>query len=851
MPVINDLYFGNTDESASLSTFSVNVLASQWTSTAPYKNTVTIPTEYKDKTIFIYNLIPASGTSTTDEEKIAFSYITKTIVTSTTIEFTCDTHKPTIDLCIAMSGSANEALYAIKSMLGNADISRIGDGTLTGALNYIANRTSDIIVEVPTTGWIEDNGVFVTSISKPGILSSDNILYGLYDENDNPSAVQILAFKTVKNVKVNDNEVVIQCTSIPNSTFTIAVKGCAIVDTNQHGSYVVSMVDQVIPKASWVLNASTNQYEAKIYNDIIKDDTVVDVNFKDSSLDVITAAQILSYNDSYNGYVVLYTKNLPSADVICDYTVMGSGSGNFGLYGIVGDTSSLSTNHKLSIIGAINELNSKISNLEMSQDALDDIKLTLTYTDNTIHRVKITADELKEAWKKGLFKYNSVTQTWTNDSYNRIDFDSYEAISTKAFMTAFPVILYSVLDNMDFLGDRLTQSTHNSEKTVVLRENSSTGECQRYNSTEYTLGNGDISVNIDGVGTVPINDSTLYNAWINGDIKFSLDTWTSNDTVLRFNESKLVTEAAVMKAIPLVVKDLIADFTPEADDSTKSVSFDDEDIKSSFGGATTIVTRENTTTGVKKKYTTKEFAIGDDTFTVKLDEFDYEISMNDSCLSYAMKKGFFEFTEGEAGPEYSGINFSSKRIATEAGVMAALPLIMPSIGFESKIGGGKVSSNKNANAVITRHTDNDGNTTEYSSEAYIVGTDTITSNGTGTYKNNTLATEAGVMKAVANGIAWSTATNLNGLNDSIILPESFKEIKMVMVYTDTNTIIDTKILTKSDIDACNTLSGNTSLYTQMVVNGVSYTATIVEVNGTTYTVKKCEDNAVKTILYYR
>ena len=285
------------------------------------------------------------------------------MVNNNSITFTCNETKPTIDLNIALCSTSSEMLYSVRNILGKTDISDVGDGTLTGAIKYIASRTSDIVVELPTTGWVEkSDGTYTFSCKRSGVLKTDYPLYGLVAASSKPSSEELTSFGCIQSVRVVEGTIIVTSSNPLPTSIKIVVKGCAIVNTSDNSSFMIVNTDYEIESSSWVLNSESSLYEAEIMNPVIQDNHIVNINFKGSSVDVVYNAGILDYNDSYNGKVVLYAENKPSSKVVCDYTICGTGSGVPGTYGIIGDTTSLSTNDKSSVINAINELNDKMSN---------------------------------------------------------------------------------------------------------------------------------------------------------------------------------------------------------------------------------------------------------------------------------------------------------------------------------------------------------------------------------------------------------------------------------------------------------------------------------------------------------
>lgn len=75
----------------------------------------------------------------------------------------------------------------------------------------------------------------------------------------------------------------------------------------------------LVPSA-WELNDLTGLYEYKILDVDITADTIVDINIKLVDLD--KAGGIKSVNESYNGYVQLFSDIQPSENILCDMKLM-------------------------------------------------------------------------------------------------------------------------------------------------------------------------------------------------------------------------------------------------------------------------------------------------------------------------------------------------------------------------------------------------------------------------------------------------------------------------------------------------------------------------------------------------
>lgn len=72
----------------------------------------------------------------------------------------------------------------------------------------------------------------------------------------------------------------------------------------------------VISASGWILNSSTQLYEYRINDADVFSETIVDVNIRVADLD--KASDLLSANESFNGYVKLYAESQPEEDIKCD-----------------------------------------------------------------------------------------------------------------------------------------------------------------------------------------------------------------------------------------------------------------------------------------------------------------------------------------------------------------------------------------------------------------------------------------------------------------------------------------------------------------------------------------------------
>ena len=77
--------------------------------------------------------------------------------------------------------------------------------------------------------------------------------------------------------------------------------------------------DVLIPKGAWSQGAK--YFETLILNETIDAKTFVNVNFHVNSLDVVTDAGVLGIAETLDGAIKLYSTSIPTADVMCDYTV--------------------------------------------------------------------------------------------------------------------------------------------------------------------------------------------------------------------------------------------------------------------------------------------------------------------------------------------------------------------------------------------------------------------------------------------------------------------------------------------------------------------------------------------------
>ena len=71
-----------------------------------------------------------------------------------------------------------------------------------------------------------------------------------------------------------------------------------------------------ISTTEWTLDSATNLYKYKIEDVDITTDTIVDVNIKLSDLE--KASDFKSANESFLGYVEIYSESVPEENILCD-----------------------------------------------------------------------------------------------------------------------------------------------------------------------------------------------------------------------------------------------------------------------------------------------------------------------------------------------------------------------------------------------------------------------------------------------------------------------------------------------------------------------------------------------------
>ena len=145
--------------------------------------------------------------------------------------------------------------------------------------------------------------------------------------------------------------------------------------------------------------------------------------------------------------------------------------------------------------------------------------------------------------------------------------------------------------------------------------------------SKVMIGTDSIQVKVGEYESVSINDSSLAEAWGDGEFEFTDDAeWAQNSEEATFRDDVVATEAAVMKAVPLIVRSV--GFEKAAGGFTASET----------GAETTLITRTNDDSGKSTGYSSTAYTIGTGTVSGT--------------------------TEGET------TTYSDKKLATEAAVMA-------------------------------------------------------------------------------------------------------------------------------------------------------------------------------------
>jgi hypothetical protein len=116
----------------------------------------------------------------------------------------------------------------IDTAIGDTDISAIGDGTLTGAVDSI---NKGLIVQFPSTGWTTTETVngttYYTQTVSVSSVSSKPIVGITPLSGTLPTGAEQSAFDSVSYFTANDttNTIKAYATSAPANTFAVVVKG--------------------------------------------------------------------------------------------------------------------------------------------------------------------------------------------------------------------------------------------------------------------------------------------------------------------------------------------------------------------------------------------------------------------------------------------------------------------------------------------------------------------------------------------------------------------------------------------------------------------------------------------------
>lgn len=452
MSIVNGLYYGHKSDTISMVVDVL--VDKWVGDTAPFTNTVRVPKASPDRifTYNLYPAAVTGSTDEEDAAMSCITGVTVgneciTFTCDTTkpeisIKVSLYSQAPII----------GESGQVSRDVLGSSDISDLGDGTLKSAIKYVSSAVPDIIVKqnttIPTSAWVMDDTVNMYKAS----ITDDDIL-GIHMVNINiaSSCLTVAAAAKMSNVTESyDGGVYLYATNIPTSdlicdymimgtgseTFKNAIKlvgsvdnldtttktsivdainetyakategpGVGTSDISQLGDgtltgaidYVFSNMTDVlinrdvsIPVSAWTLNATTGLYTASIEDTRIKSIHIVNVNFKDTSLNVVNAAGMSNVTESYDGGVTIFANTIPSDEILCDYVIMGTGAEEIkNTESMIGDISGLNTTNKTTVVEAINELDAKITQLQTGTPVLSavtttqnsDGSITETYSD--------------------------------------------------------------------------------------------------------------------------------------------------------------------------------------------------------------------------------------------------------------------------------------------------------------------------------------------------------------------------------------------------------------------------------------------------------------------------------------
>lgn len=107
-----------------------------------------------------------------------------------------------------------------------------------------------------------------------------------------------------------DSGIIVEYPSIPND---ITALRDDIKSSNKN------IKDITILKSDWTYNPDIFLYEYKINNQYIYDTSFIDIAFHLDSLEY--AYSIKAACKSMNGYVILYSEEIPTKDLICDIKI--------------------------------------------------------------------------------------------------------------------------------------------------------------------------------------------------------------------------------------------------------------------------------------------------------------------------------------------------------------------------------------------------------------------------------------------------------------------------------------------------------------------------------------------------
>lgn len=452
MSIVNGLYYGHKSDTISMVVDVL--VDKWVGDTAPFTNTVRVPKASADRifTYNLYPAAVTGSTDEEDAAMSCITGVTvgNECITFTcdtekpeiSIKVSLYSQAPII----------GESGQVSRDVLGSSDISELGDGTLKSAIKYVSSAVPDIIVKqnvsIPTSAWAMDDA---TGTYKASITDDDILNIHMVNINIASSSLTVAAEAKMSNVTESyDGGVYLYATNIPteelscdymimgtgsetfknaiklvgsvdnlntttktsivdaiNETYEKATEGPGVGDSDisELGDgtltgaidYVFSNMtdvligrDIVIPTSSWVMDDVTGLYKASIEDTRIKSIHVVNVNFKDTSIEIANSAGMSNITESYDGGVSLFASTVPSNAITCDYVIMGTGAEEIkNTENMIGDISGLNTENKTTVVDAINELDAKITQLQTGTPVLSavtttqnaDGSITETYSD--------------------------------------------------------------------------------------------------------------------------------------------------------------------------------------------------------------------------------------------------------------------------------------------------------------------------------------------------------------------------------------------------------------------------------------------------------------------------------------